>query len=52
VADSFGTTFWVGFLLVLATFIPIAFLPRKREVKAQVDEHGEGAEQKTPAMIH
>jgi len=52
VADSFGTTFWVGFVLVLATFIPIAFLPRKREVKAQVDEHGEGAEQKTPAMIH
>ena len=52
VADSFGTTFWVGFVLVLATFIPIAFLPRKREVKAQVDQHGEGAEQKTPAMIH
>nr|WP_221380463.1 DHA2 family efflux MFS transporter permease subunit [Actinoplanes polyasparticus] len=29
-ADSFATTFWVGFGLVLATFIPIAFLPRKR----------------------
>jgi EmrB/QacA subfamily drug resistance transporter len=29
-ADSFATTFWVGFALVLATFIPIAFLPRKR----------------------
>nr|BFE73733.1 hypothetical protein GCM10020092_070340 [Actinoplanes digitatis] len=30
VADSFATTFTVAFLLVLATFIPIAFLPRKR----------------------
>lgn len=31
VADSFSTTFWVGFVLVLLTFVPIAFLPRKRE---------------------
>jgi|tagenome__1003787_1003787.scaffolds.fasta_scaffold20931666_2 EmrB/QacA subfamily drug resistance transporter len=31
VADSFATTFWVGFVLVLLTFIPIAFLPRKRQ---------------------
>ncbi|GIF21616.1 EmrB/QacA subfamily drug resistance transporter [Actinoplanes tereljensis] len=30
VADSFASTFWVGFILVLATFIPIAFLPRKK----------------------
>src|SRR4051812_804212 len=30
-ADSFATTFTVGFALVLATFIPIAFLPRKRQ---------------------
>ena len=39
VADSFGTTFWVGFFLVLATFIPIAFLPRKKQV-AKTDESG------------
>src|SRR5918997_250939 len=31
VAGSFATTFWVGFLLVLLTFIPIAFLPRRRQ---------------------
>jgi EmrB/QacA subfamily drug resistance transporter len=31
VADSFATTFWVGFFLVLATFIPVAFLPRRKE---------------------
>ena len=29
-ADSFAATFWVAFGLVLLTFIPIAFLPRKR----------------------
>jgi EmrB/QacA subfamily drug resistance transporter len=29
-ADSFSSTFWVGFALVLLTFIPVAFLPRKR----------------------
>jgi EmrB/QacA subfamily drug resistance transporter len=28
-ADSFATTFWVGFALVLLTFVPVAFLPRK-----------------------
>jgi MFS family permease len=37
VADSFATTFWVGFVLVLATFIPIAFLPRKRQPSPQQD---------------
>jgi EmrB/QacA subfamily drug resistance transporter len=30
VADSFATTFTVAFVLVLATFIPVAFLPRKK----------------------
>jgi EmrB/QacA subfamily drug resistance transporter len=49
VADSFGTTFWVGFFLVLATFIPIAFLPRKRQ-PAKVDEAGGSVE--TPVMMH
>jgi EmrB/QacA subfamily drug resistance transporter len=38
-ADSFASTYWVGFALVLLTFIPIAFLPRKREVS----HLGEGA---------
>ena len=51
VADSFGTTFWVGFALVLATFIPIAFLPRKRQAaKVGQDEAGNTVE--TPVMMH
>ncbi len=53
VADSFATTFWVGFALVLATFIPIAFLPRKRPA-AQPDgpgDHG-GGRVEAPALIH
>jgi len=61
VAGSFATTFWVGFALVLATFIPIAFLPRKRVAKPRLDgpddghsgEHGdENAERPTPVMAH
>jgi EmrB/QacA subfamily drug resistance transporter len=55
VADSFATTFWVGFVLVLATFIPIAFLPRKAAAKppAQDGEAGTSDGQTTtPVMIH
>ncbi|XVV12558.1 DHA2 family efflux MFS transporter permease subunit [Actinoplanes sp. CA-131856] len=47
-ADSFATTFWVGFLLTVATLIPIAFLPKKRITK---DESGEGAVD-APVLIH
>jgi EmrB/QacA subfamily drug resistance transporter len=52
-ADAFATTFTVGFVLVLATFIPIAFLPRKRQA-AQLDDISgdEGGRAETPAMIH
>jgi EmrB/QacA subfamily drug resistance transporter len=51
-ADSFATTFWVGFVLVLLTFIPIAFLPHRRPA-AQLDAPtGEGdGRVETPAMI-
>jgi hypothetical protein len=54
VADSFATTFWVGFALVLATFIPIAFLPRKREVSPLLDDPaGDGGDRAgAPVMIH
>ncbi|MEE6263098.1 DHA2 family efflux MFS transporter permease subunit [Plantactinospora sonchi] len=54
VADSFASTFWVGFVLVLLTFIPIAFLPRKREVSHLLDDaRGDGGEPApTPVMIH
>jgi EmrB/QacA subfamily drug resistance transporter len=51
-ADSFATTFWVGFALVLATFIPIAFLPRKRQA-AQLDAGADRAgDVEAAAMIH
>ncbi|GAA2477682.1 DHA2 family efflux MFS transporter permease subunit [Winogradskya humida] len=30
VANSFGTTFWVAFFIILATLIPAGFLPRRR----------------------
>ncbi|MEV8513556.1 DHA2 family efflux MFS transporter permease subunit [Dactylosporangium sp. NPDC051484] len=43
VADAFSSTYWVAFILVLATFIPIAFLPRKREVTHLNDDEAAGA---------
>jgi MFS family permease len=53
VADSFATTFWVGFLLVLLTFIPIAFLPRKRQASQLGGPTGGGGEHvEAAAMIH
>jgi hypothetical protein len=48
VADSYASTYWVGFALVLATFIPIAFLPRKREVSRLAEDEA-GA---TPVVLH
>jgi EmrB/QacA subfamily drug resistance transporter len=50
-ADAFATTFWVGFVLVLATFIPIAFLPRRRTASQLPGAGGEGRVE-APAMIH
>jgi EmrB/QacA subfamily drug resistance transporter len=50
VADSFANTFMVGFFLVLCTFIPIAFLPRKKE-QEPVGGAGEGAAE-APVMMH
>ena len=49
VADSFATTFWVGFALVLLTFIPIAFLPRKRQAAPVRDDESATT---APAMVH
>ncbi|MFG2042021.1 DHA2 family efflux MFS transporter permease subunit [Dactylosporangium sp. NPDC048998] len=50
VADSFAATYWVGFILVLATFIPIAFLPRKKAVSHLKDDEAAGAP--APVVIH
>jgi len=49
VADAFATTFWVGFVLVLLTFIPIAFLPRKRQAAPLRDDESATT---APAMVH
>ena len=38
VADSFGTTFLVAFVLVLVTFVPALFLPRRRQVSHLGDD--------------
>ncbi|GAA0805467.1 DHA2 family efflux MFS transporter permease subunit [Spirilliplanes yamanashiensis] len=49
VADAFGYTFWVAFALVLATFIPVAFLPRRkmeRPLAAEADAPP------TPVVMH
>jgi EmrB/QacA subfamily drug resistance transporter len=48
VADSFATTFSVAFALVLLTFVPVAFLPRRREVSHLLDDQGE----KVPVVLH
>ncbi|SCG34341.1 DHA2 family efflux MFS transporter permease subunit [Micromonospora coxensis] len=49
-ADSFATTFWVGFALVLVTFIPAAFLPRRREPSHLLDDQPEKAA--VPVALH
>jgi hypothetical protein len=52
VASSFATTFWVGFALVLASFIPIAFLPRKRAVEGLPSDPSADGQAPAPVMIH
>jgi EmrB/QacA subfamily drug resistance transporter len=41
VADSFAATFWVAFVIVLVTFIPAAFLPRRAETLPLLDDEDE-----------
>ncbi|GAA2888723.1 multidrug resistance protein B [Actinoplanes cyaneus] len=48
VADSFATTFWVGFGLTLLTLIPAFFLPRRRQA-SQLTEADAAA---TPVIMH
>jgi EmrB/QacA subfamily drug resistance transporter len=37
-SDAFAGSYWLAWVLVLLTFIPMAFLPRKREVSHLLDE--------------
>ena len=39
-AEAFGSTYWLAFVMVLLTFIPVYFLPRKREVSHLLDDEG------------
>ncbi|HEX5595559.1 MAG TPA: DHA2 family efflux MFS transporter permease subunit [Micromonosporaceae bacterium] len=50
-ASSFATTFWVAFALVLATFIPVAFLPRRRKPSHLLDDQ-QVEQAKTPVAVH
>ncbi|MEH1098917.1 DHA2 family efflux MFS transporter permease subunit [Micromonospora sp. CPCC 205561] len=50
-ANSFANTFWVAFALVLLTFVPVAFLPRRREPSHLLDD-GQGGPARTPVAIH
>jgi len=49
-ADGFGTTFMVAFVLVLLALIPVAFLPRKKE-ESHFDDDEDGATA-APIMMH
>jgi EmrB/QacA subfamily drug resistance transporter len=46
-AEAFGSTYWLAFVMVLFTFIPVYFLPRKREVSHLLDDEGVA-----PVVLH
>jgi fucose permease len=46
-AEAFATTYWLAFALVMLTFVPVLFLPRKREETHLLDEHGV-----PPVVVH
>jgi len=49
-ADAFQTSYWVAFFVLVATLVPVAFLPRKRE-KAHLLDEEDGATP-PPIMMH
>ncbi|MBT8228350.1 MAG: DHA2 family efflux MFS transporter permease subunit [Dactylosporangium sp.] len=51
VADSFATTFRVGFVIMLMTFIPIAFLPRRQRARSQAPGEPDG-HANVPVSVH
>ncbi|WP_320069102.1 DHA2 family efflux MFS transporter permease subunit [Micromonospora sp. RTGN7] len=52
VANAFGTTFWVGFVLMLLTFVPVFFLPRRRQESHLFDDEQGGGDRAVPVMVH
>ncbi|MEU5948821.1 DHA2 family efflux MFS transporter permease subunit [Micromonospora sp. NPDC047465] len=50
-AGAFANTFWIAFALVVATFIPAAFLPRRRKPSHLLDDQ-QAEPEKVPVMLH
>ena len=46
-ANSFATTYWVAWALVVLTIVPALFLPRKKEEAHLLDEEG-----RPPVVVH
>ena len=46
-AAAFASTYWLAFVLVLLTFIPVYFLPRKQEATHLLDDEGV-----PPVVVH
>src|SRR5699024_283322 len=49
-AGSFQTSYWVATAVLLVTFIPVAFLPRRQEKSQLLD--GEGGTPAEPVILH
>jgi EmrB/QacA subfamily drug resistance transporter len=46
-AESFATTYWLTWVLILITLIPVFFLPRRRQLPAEPAE-----EDQAPFLVH
>ena len=46
-AGAFADTYWLAFALVLLTFVPVCFLPRKHEASHLLDDQGG-----PPVLVH
>ena len=46
-ANAFQASYWVAFAVLVLTLIPVALLPRKREVSHLLDDEG-----KEPVVVH
>jgi hypothetical protein len=49
-ADGFGTTFTVAFVLILLALVPVSFLPRKKEASHLLDD--EDGAVPAPVLMH
>lgn len=49
-ANSFGSTFWVAWALVILTIVPAMFLPRRKQESTLVDDEEGGT--RPPVLVH